>query len=166
MSEDASAGPRWAFEDFAVGKMLDVGSRTVTAEEIVAFATQFDPQPFHVDADAAKASIYGGLIASGWHTVALVMRMMCDSYLLDATSAGSPGVDQLRWLKPVRAGDTIRAQLVTTDVRASTSKPDRGIVGSEWRVYNQHDELVMTMRGMGLFLRRAAWPADQSRPAV
>ena len=162
MSGGASAAPRWAFEDFAVGNVLDIGRRTVTADEIVAFATQFDPQPFHVDADAAKASIYGGLIASGWHTVALVMRMMCDAYLLDATSAGSPGVDQLRWLKPVRAGDTIRAELVTTDVRPSTSKPDRGIVASEWRVYNQHDELVMTMRGMGLFLRRSAWPANES----
>ncbi|MEO8935297.1 MAG: MaoC family dehydratase [Burkholderiaceae bacterium] len=146
--------PRYAFEDFEVGRVIACGPRTVTAEEIIAFAKQFDPQAFHVDEEAGKQSIYGSLIASGWHTAAMVMRMGCDAYLLDSTSVGSPGVDELRWLKPTRAGDTIRADLVTLEVRPSRSKPDRGIVVSEWRVYNQHDELIMTMRGMGLFLRR------------
>lgn len=152
----AASGPRYAFEDFTVGGVIACGPRTVTAEEIIAFARQFDPQPFHIDEEAARHSIYGGLIASGWHTAALVMRMGCDAYLLDSTSAGSPGIDALRWLKPTRAGDTIRADLVTLEVRPSKSKPDRGVVISEWRVYNQHEELIMTMRGMGLFLRRDA----------
>ena len=152
----ASAGPRYAFEDFHVGQVIACGSRTVTAAEIVAFATQFDPQPFHIDAEAAKRSIYGSLIASGWHTASLAMRMACDAYLLDSTSAGSPGIDTLRWLKPVRAGDTIRVDLHATEVRPSKSRPDRGIVVFEWHVHNQHDELVMTNRGMGLFLRRDA----------
>lgn len=152
------SSPRFAFEDFFVGSVIACGPRTVTPEEIIAFATQFDPQPFHVDADAAKRSIYGGLIASGWHTASMVMRMGCDAYLLDSTSMGSPGIDELRWIKPTRAGDTIRADLVTLEVRPSKSKPDRGVVVSEWRVYNQHEERIMTMRGMGLFLRRASWP--------
>ena len=147
---------RYAFEDFAVGDAIACGPRAVTAEEIVTYARQFDPQPFHVDEDAGRASIYGSLIASGWHTAALAMRMACDGYLLDSTSAGSPGIDALRWLRPVRAGDTIRSEVVTVETRPSRSKPDRGVVVSEWRVYNQDDELVMTLRGMGMFLRRAS----------
>ena len=155
-NSSSKAAPRFAFEDFQVGGVIACGPRHVTAEEIVAFAKQFDPQPFHVDEEAARRSIYGGLIASGWHTASMVMRMGCDAYLLDSTSCGSPGIDELRWIKPTRAGDTIRADLVTLEVRPSKSKPDRGVVVSEWRVYNQHDELIMTMRGMGLFLRRTA----------
>ena len=147
---------RYAFEDFHVGQLIEIGRRTVTSEEIIAFASQFDPQPFHLSEDAGRRSIYGSLIASGWHTVAMVMRMSCDAYLLDSLSMGSPGVDELRWLKPVRAGDTIRAQFEVIDIRPSKSKPDRGIVVSAWRVFSQHDELVMTMRGMGMFLRRDA----------
>jgi acyl dehydratase len=148
--------PRLAFEDFEVGQVIACGPRTVTADDIVAFATQFDPQPFHVDAEAGERSIYGGLIASGWHTASLAMRMACDAYLLDSSSAGSPGIDELRWLQPVRAGDTIRVDVVMVETRPSKSKPDRGVVVAEWRVYNQHDVLVMTMRGMGMFLRREA----------
>ncbi len=147
---------RYAFEDFHVGQLIEIGQRTVTPEEIIAFASQFDPQPFHLSEDAGRRSIYGSLIASGWHTVAMVMRMSCDAYLLDSRSIGSPGVDELRWLKPVRAGDTIRAQFEVIEIRPSKSKPDRGIVVSAWRVFSQHDELVMTMRGMGMFLRRDA----------
>lgn len=157
MTADAAlpvAGPRYAFEDFSVGFVIPCGPRTVTADEIIAFARQFDPQPFHLSEEAGRASIFGSLIASGWHTASMVMRMGCDAYLLDSTSQGSPGIDQLRWIKPTRAGDTIRADLHTIEVRPSRSKPDRGVVVSEWRVYNQHDELIMTMRGMGLFLRR------------
>lgn len=162
MEGPRAGGPKYAFEDFRVGLVIPCGARTVTADEIIAFARQFDPQPFHVDAEAARHSIYGTLIASGWHTAAMVMRMACDAYLLDSTSAGSPGVDALRWIKPTRAGDTIRADLMTLEVRPSKSKPDRGLVVSEWRVYNQHEESIMTMRGMGLFLRRAAF-AEQRK---
>ena len=134
--------PQFAFEDFDVGEVIPCGSRTVTEEEIVTFARQFDPQPFHVDVDAGERSIYGSLIASGWHTMAMCMRLACDAYILDSTSAGSPGIDELRWLKPVRAGDTIRLDMVTLEKKASRSKPDRGVVTTDWRVYNQHDELV------------------------
>ena len=144
------------FEDFVVGVPRKLGTRTITAEEIVAFATQFDPQPFHVDEAKAKSSIFGGLIASGWHSCSIMMRMMCDAYLLDAASMGSPGMDEIRWIKPVRAGDTLRGEGVVLETRVSQSKPDRGIVVSTWNLYNQNDELVMTMRGMGMFGRRLA----------
>ncbi len=146
--------PRLYFVDFFVGDSSPLPARHVTEEEILTFARQFDPQPFHIDPEAARHSIYGGLIASGWHTCSMAMRMMCDSYLLDTASLGSPGVDEIRWLKPVRPGDTLRGERTTVEARASQSKPDRGLVTSEWRIYNQKDELVMTMRGMGLFGRR------------
>jgi acyl dehydratase len=148
--------PRYAFEDFSVGEVIACGSRTVTEDEIVSFARQFDPQPFHVDAEAGKRSIYGSLIASGWHTMAMCMRLACDAYIIDSTSAGSPGIDALRWLRPVRAGDTIRLDMITLEKKPSASKPDRGVVTTDWRVYNQHDELVLTMRGMGIYLKREA----------
>lgn len=139
------------FEDFKIGETLEMGRRVVDRDEVVTFAKAFDPQPFHVDEAAARDSFFGGLIASGWHTCAMVMRMMCDSYLLDAASLGSPGVDNIRWLKPVRPGDTIRATRTILDARTSKSKPDIGIVQSRWEVFNQHDELVMTMEGIGMF---------------
>ncbi|MFO1319443.1 MAG: MaoC family dehydratase [Burkholderiales bacterium] len=147
------------FEDFTVGETLEMGRRVVDRDEVIAFAKAYDPQPFHTDEEAAKASFFGGLIASGWHTCSMVMRMMCDSYLLDAASLGSPGVDNVRWLKPVRPGDTIRATRTILDARTSRSKPDIGIVQSRWEVFNQNDELVMTMEGMGMFrVRHPARP--------
>jgi acyl dehydratase len=146
---------KWYFEDMVVGRTIAVGSRTVTEEEILAFATAFDPQPFHIDREAAADSIYGGIIASGWHTCSMIMRLMVDNFLKDAASMGSPGVDQIRWIKPVRAGDTLTVSTTTTDARASESKPDRGVVSTEWRAENQHGELVATVKGMGMFLRRA-----------
>lgn len=142
------------FEDFKVGETVEMGRRLVDKDEVVAFAKDFDPQPFHVDEEAARKSFFGGLIASGWHTVAMVMRMMCDSYLLDSASLGSPGVDNVKWLKPVRPGDTIRAMRTILEARASKSKPEVGIVKSRWEVYNQDDELVMTMEGYGMFAVR------------
>jgi acyl dehydratase len=149
---------RYYFEDFKVGEVAALPERKLSEEEIITFARQFDPQPFHVDPEAAKQSIYGGIIASGWHTCAIAMRMMCDAYLLETASLGSPGVDEVRWLKPVRGGDTLRGERTTLSVRASESKPDRGVVHSEWRIYNQHGDLVMKMRGMGLFAKRPATP--------
>ena len=145
---------KYYFEDFRVGDRAPLPERHVSEEEIIAFARQFDPQPFHTDVEAARSSIYGGLIASGWHTCSLAMRMMCDSYLLETASLGSPGVDQVRWLKPVRPGDTLHGERITLEARISESKPDRGIITTEWRIFNQHDELVMSMRGVGLFGRR------------
>jgi acyl dehydratase len=144
------------WEDFKVGEVSEMGRRTVDKSEVIAFAQQFDPQSFHVDESAAKQSMYGGLIASGWHTVAMVMRMMCDNYLLDSASLGSPGVDHVKWLKPVRPGDTIRAMRTVLESRRSASKPDVGIVKTLWEVFNQHDERVMTMEGYGMFKVRGA----------
>jgi acyl dehydratase len=128
-----------------------MGRRLVDRDEVIRFAKEFDPQPFHVDEAAAKDSFFGGLIASGWHTVGMVMRMMCDSYLLDSASLGSPGVDNVKWLHPVRPGDTIRATRTVMEARTSKSKPDVGIVKSRWEVYNQDEVLVMTMEGYGMF---------------
>jgi acyl dehydratase len=137
-----------------VGEVEQIGGKLVDKAEVIAFAKQYDPQPFHVDEVAAKRSMYGGLIASGWHTCAMVMRMMCDAYLLDSDSVGSPGIDNLKWLKPVRPGDTISARRTTLETRASKSKPDIGIVSNLWEVFNQDGEMVMSMQGYGMFRRR------------
>jgi acyl dehydratase len=144
----------WYFEDFHPGQEIALGSRTVSEEEIIAFATQFDPQPFHVDHDAAAASIFGGVIASGWHTCSMMMRMVVDNLMSESSSMGSPGLDGVRWLLPVRAGDTIVVTYLTTQVKASTTKTDRGVVWSKWTATNQHGQPVCTIEGMGMFGRR------------
>jgi acyl dehydratase len=152
--------PKLYWEDFRVGDTEPMGERRLEAAEMVAFAQAFDPQPFHVDEAAARDSMYGGLIASGWHTVALVMRMMADSYLNASASLGSPGVDNVRWLKPVRPGDTIRATRTVLETRPSGSRPEMGLVKTRWEVFNQNDEAVMTMEGYGMFARRPAGKID------
>lgn len=144
-----------AFEDFFVGQVREFGHRLVDREEGLAFATAYDPQPLHLDEEAAKASVLGGLSVSGWHTCAMVMRMMCDEYLLDSTSQGSPGIDKLRWLRPVRPGDTLRVRMVVNEIKASKSRPEIGLVRSAWEVFNQKDEVVMSMEGWGMFGRRS-----------
>jgi acyl dehydratase len=147
----------WYFEDFHPGQEIDLGTRSVTEEEIIAFARQFDPQPFHIDHDAAAGSIFGGVIASGWHTCSMMMRMVVDGLMARSASMGSPGVDSVRWLRPVRPGDTLHVRYLTQDVRASNSRPDRGVVWSKWVATNQHGEEVCTIECMGMFARR---PAD------
>jgi acyl dehydratase len=144
----------WYFEDFHAGQEIDLGTRTVTEEEIIDFASRFDPQPFHVDVEAAARSIYGGVIASGWHTCSMMMRMVVDGLMAKSASMGSPGLDGVRWLAPVRAGDTLNVRYQTTQVKASNSKPDRGVVWSKWVAINQHGETVCTVEGMGMFARR------------
>jgi acyl dehydratase len=144
----------WYFEDFEPGQDIDLGTRTVTEDEIVAFARAYDPQPFHVDHDAAAQSIYGGVIASGWHTCAMMMRLVVDGLLGRSSSMGSPGLEGVRWLAPVRAGDTLNVRYRTVQVKASASKPDRGVVWSMWVAVNQHGETVCTIEGMGMFGRR------------
>lgn len=145
---------QWYFEDFYEGQEIDLGQRVVTEEEIIAFARQFDPQPFHIDREAAAASIYGGVIASGWHTCSMMMRMVVDGLMCSASSMGSPGLDGVRWMQPVRAGDTLAVRYVTTKVKASASKPDRGVAWSKWIATNQRGEEVCTVEGMGMFGRR------------
>jgi acyl dehydratase len=142
------------FEDFPPGNVRESPARTVTRDEIFTFAGQFDPQPFHLDEEAAKRSIFGGLLASGWHTCAIHMRLMWETYLKDTASMGSPGVDEIRWLKPVRPGDTLRVRFTVLEATPSRSKPDRGVVRSLSEVLNQHGDVVMTVRGLGMFARR------------
>jgi acyl dehydratase len=148
--------PRWYFEDLTPGLIVEANGPTVTAGEIIDFAKKFDPQYFHVDAEAAKKSPFGKLIASGWHTSALCMRMVCDGYLLDAASIGSPGIDELRWTKPVFAGDTLRLKMTVLEQRPSKSRPEQGSILSKWEVFNQNDEPVMHMTGWGMFKKRNA----------
>ena len=145
---------QWYFEDFHPGQEIDLGQRSVSEEEIIAFATQFDPQPFHVDRAAAEASIYGGVIASGWHTCSMMMRMVVDGLMNASASMGSPGLESVRWLLPVRAGDTLSVRYLTQQVKASASKPDRGVVWSKWIATNQRGEPVCTIEGMGMFGRK------------
>ena len=145
---------RWYFEDFHEGLVIDAGSCVVDADELDAFARRYDPQPFHIDAQAAADSIYGGVIASGWQTCSLMMRLMVDGLLHETASLGSPGLDEVRWIKPVRAGDTLHVRAVTTGVRPSASKPERGIVQWIWEARNQHGELVTTIKSMGMVGRR------------
>jgi len=142
------------WEDFEVGSSIDIGSHTFSAQEIVEFARQYDPQPFHTDAEAAKDSVFGGLIASGWHTCAIAMRLMCESYINRTRSMGSPGVESIRWLAPVRAGDTLRYRGTVLEARASRSRPDRGLVRNRWEALNQDDVLVLSMESWGMLGRR------------
>jgi len=142
------------WEDFEVGETVELGSRTFTAEAIIAYAREFDPQPFHIDAEAAKGSVFGGLIASGWHTCSVGMRMICDSYINRSVSMGAPGVDNIRWPNPVRAGDTVTYRRVLLEKRASNSRPDMGLVKTRWEAVNQRGETVLTMDGWGMFGRR------------
>ena len=142
------------WEDFPAGDTLEMGSHTFGEEEIIAFARQFDPQPFHTDPEAAKKSFFKGLIASGWHTCVIAMRLMVDKYVGRSASLGSPGLDNIRWLVPVRAGDTITYRRTITAARVSESKPEVGLVHSRWEAVNQRGEIVMTMEGWGMFRRR------------
>lgn len=146
--------PKWAYEDFAVGDVLDLGSKTVSAGEIVSFAREFDPQPMHLDEAAGAASLLGGLSASGLHMTALCMRMMCDGVLLDSTSQGAPGVDYVSWHRPVLAGDTLFARLMVLSKRESASKPNLGLVGIRLEAKNQRGEKVCVMENTGMFLKR------------
>ena len=148
------------WEDFATGDTTELGTVTVTAKEIVAFAEQYDPQPFHIDAEAAAGGPFGGLIASGWHTTALFMGLFVRGILLDSASMGSPGVEEIRWLEPVRPGDTLTARVTVTDVRPSSKRADRGTVFTTSEVLNGEGRVVMTLKARGLFARREPAPAD------
>lgn len=147
---------KWAYEDFEVGAAIPIGTKHVTAEEIVEFASEFDYQPMHLDAEAGKASILGGLSASGWHTCCMFMRMMCDGFLLDSTSQGSPGIDYVRWKRPVIAGDTLTGTSTVTAKRTSASRPGLGFVTVEHRLVNQRGETVAELKNTGMFLTREA----------
>jgi acyl dehydratase len=142
------------FEDFAVGDVLPLGSRHVTRAEIIGFAAEFDPQPFHLDEQAPATALVGGLIASGWHITSLFMRMICDAFLIDSTSLGSPGVETLKWQKPVRPGDTLSGSSTVLETRASKSRPELGIVRFRHEIVNQADETVMWLENPVFFGNR------------
>jgi acyl dehydratase len=141
-------------EDFSAGDEIVTLGRTITEEAIIGFATQYDPQSFHIDVEAAKATSYGGLIASGFQTLAIGFRLFIDTGTIAGTSIGSPGMDDVRWVKPVRPGDTLHTIVRVLEARASASKPDRGIVRFIVRVLNQRDEDVLTLATSVFLLRR------------
>jgi len=142
------------FEDYRVGMVNEFGGVTVTEDEILAFATRYDPQAMHVDPVAAAQGPFGGLIASGWHTIGLMMQLFAEHYLSKVATLPSPGIDELRWARPVRPGDTLRVRVTVSEARRSRSKPDRGIVRSLVEVLNQHGEVVMSLRGMTMLRTR------------
>lgn len=147
------------FEDFRPGEVIEFGDYLVTEEEIVDFARRYDPQPFHVDRRAAAESIYGGLIASGWMTGSIMMRLLVDHFIAPASSMGSPGVDEVRWSRPVRPGDRLHVRVTIVDTKRSQSKPDRGIVQVQQEMINQQGDTVMSLRGMSLSKCRTPAPA-------
>ena len=142
------------WEDFAVGERAELGRHTFSEEEIVAFGRQYDPQAFHMDPARAKDTPFGGLIASGWQTCAIGMRLMVEGYIRNTVSLGSPGIDSIRWLKPVRPGDTVTYSRIVTESRASMSRKGVGLVKHRWEAVNQHGEMVLTMEGWGMFGRK------------
>lgn len=156
MSTPSPTRPRLYWEDFPVGSVREFDGPTVSRDEIIDFARRFDPQPFHLDEEAARQTHFGGLVASGWHTGSMAMRIICDGYLHEAASLGSPGIDKLRWTAPVRPGDTLRLRMTVLSARPMKSKPHIGLLESHWEMFNQRGELVLDMSGWGMFGRRDA----------
>jgi acyl dehydratase len=145
------------FEDFPVGEVLEFGNYLVTAEEIREFAREFDPQPFHVDEEAAKASLLGGLSASGWHVCAIIMRIMVDGYYGRTASMGSTGIDEMKWLKPVRPGDRLSCRRTTLETRVSAKRPEMGIVKMRFEIFDTASEKKAEMTGINLIKVREKW---------
>jgi acyl dehydratase len=143
------------FEDYVAGEVFEYGQIPVTPDEIVEFARRFDPQDMHVDPEAAAHGRFGGLIASGWHTAAMMMRLFADNFLSKVASLASPGLDELRWLQPVRPGDMLRIRVTVLEAAPSHSRPDRGMVRSLVEVLNQKDEVVMSLKPMNIIARRS-----------
>ena len=142
------------WEDFTVGSVAEYGPRLVTREEIVAFAAEFDPQPAHMDEAFARSTMLGGLAASGWHTCAIGMRMIADGFMTNSAGRGSPGIDEVRWVKPVRPGDSLTLRTTILETRPLKSRPDWGLVKFRFELINQAGELVMTQENVNFFGRR------------
>lgn len=142
----------WTFDNIVEGAVIELGSKTVTAEEIIEFATEFDPQPMHLDEEAGRASLLGGLAASGWHSCAMFMRLFCDGLLLGSTSQGAPGIDYVKWKRPVLAGDRLTARSTILSKRRSKSRPALGLVEVRSEMINQNGESVFEMQNTGMFL--------------
>jgi len=150
--------PRWFWEDLTPGIALTFGPKRVDKDEVLDFAQKFDPQPFHLSEEAGKASLFGGLAASGWHTCGMVMRLMCDGFLLDSSSLGSPGLESLKWLKPVMVDDEISAVMTVLESRPMKSKGHVGLTKTRWEALNQRGEPVLVIESWAMFGRRT--PAE------
>jgi acyl dehydratase len=148
--------PKYYWEDFVSGSVEEYGPRPVTREEIIAFAAEFDPQPMHLDEEAARATMLGGLAASGWHSCAILMRMICDWFVLDSASWGGPGIDEVKWLKPIRPGDRLTLRRTVGEKRVSNSRPEMGFVTFHYEMRNQAGEPVMTLATPMMMGRRDA----------
>jgi acyl dehydratase len=146
------------FEDYVPGTVVEYGTIVIDEAEIIEFARRYDPQPIHTDPDAARRGAFGSVIASGWHTGSLMMRLLVDHYVSRVAALASPGIDELRWLAPVRPGDELSLRITVLDARRSTSKPDRGIVRSFIEVLNQQREPVMTVKALAIVRCREAAP--------
>jgi len=156
--------PRLHWEDFSPGQVTDCGSRLVTRAEIIAFAAEYDPQPMHLDEAAARASLFGGLVASGWHTCCVLMRMLSDDFLAEASFMGAPGVEEVKWLAPIRPGERINARATVLETRPSRSRPDIGFVKFRFELINAADQPVMTLIVSPMFGRRAVNAVQEGEP--
>ncbi|HVV62453.1 MAG TPA: MaoC family dehydratase [Pseudolabrys sp.] len=148
------SNPKLYWEDFKPGAVAEYGPRRVTREEIVAFASEFDPQPMHLDENAARATLLGGLGGSGWHMCCLMMRMLCDGYLLNSSSMGAPGVDEVRWLAPLRPDTQVRVRTTVLESRASKSRPEMGLAKMQFELLDEAGACLMTMTSTQLLGRR------------
>ena len=152
-TRDSLAAERW-FEDYLEGSVHELGSVQVDKNEVIEFARRYDPQVFHTDEEAAKRTLFGGLIASGWHSAALMMRLLADNFISKVASLGAPAVDELRWHLPVRPGDVLSVRVSVLDTRRSRSKPDRGVMRTRVEVTNQRGELAMSLTAVNILLCR------------
>jgi acyl dehydratase len=143
------------WEDFTPGEVIEYGPRRITREEIVAFGKEFDPQPFHLSEEAARGTMLGELCASGWHSCCILMRMSADGFVLNSSSMGAPGVDEVQWLKPIRPGDELMLRATVLAKRASGSRPDMGFVNVQLELFNARRECVMSLKAPLMFGRRA-----------
>ena len=146
---------RYCWEDFTPGRVFEHGTRALSEAQIVGFAREWDPQRYHTDPQLAKQTPFGGLIASGWQSCAVLMRLMCDAYLNESSCVGSPGIDEIRFLRPVRPGDSLRFRSTVLEANPSRGKPGRGSVVFRWELLNQSDDVVLSMLGRQFYLRRA-----------
>ena len=145
------------FEDYTPGSVAEYGEIVIEETDIIQFASRHDPQYIHIDRDAAERGPFGGLIASGWHTASVMMRLLVDRFLPKTASLGSPGIDELRWLRPVRPGDVLRVRVTVLDATRSRSKPDRGMVRTLVEVLNQNEEVVMSLKPMNMIACRSGF---------
>jgi len=147
---------RYCWEDFTPGQVFEHGARVLSEDDIVGFAREWDPQRYHADPQKAKQTPFGGLIASGWQSCAVLMRLMCDAYLNESSCVGSPGIDEIRFLRPVRPGDSLRFRSTVLEASPSRTKPNRGSVVFRWELINQDGDVVLSMLGRQFYLRRAS----------